>query len=104
MRDKAKKIFIGTSVTINELHDPKEHPLVAKEFNILTPGLEMKWDATEKVRGVKNYSNADFLVNFAHSNKMKVRGHNLVWHQQLPGWVNGLSKDELEKAMESRIK
>lgn len=34
---------------------------------------------------------------------MKVRGHTLVWHSQLPGWVNGLSATELRSAMNNHI-
>lgn len=64
----------------------------------------MKWEVTEKVRGIKNYTSADYIVKLAFANNMKVRGHNLLWHRMLPGWLNGLSKEELKEAMISRIK
>lgn len=104
LRDKAKKIYIGTAATLNEIQDATEVSLAGKEFNMLTPGNEMKWDATEKVPGTKNYTSADKIVKYAKQHSMRVRGHCLVWHSQVPSWVNSLTKEKLHSAMESRIK
>lgn len=71
---------------------------------MFTPGNELKWDATERTRGIKDYTNAETIVQFGLANNMRIRGHNLVWHQQLPGWVWGLSSQELQSAMQSRIR
>ncbi len=32
------------------------------------------------------FEDADFLAAFAEENGMKLRGHNFVWHRQLPKW------------------
>lgn len=89
---------------MSEIQDVTEYSLAGREFNMLTPGNEMKWDATEKVPGIKNYTSADIIVKYAKQHSMRLRGHCLVWHSQVPGWVNGLSKEKLQNAMESRIK
>ncbi|CAG2183741.1 unnamed protein product, partial [Oppiella nova] len=36
---------------------------------------------------------------------MKIRGHNLIWHEQLPTWIAGLEgkKAELEQVIKDRI-
>ncbi|HEU4391554.1 MAG TPA: carbohydrate binding domain-containing protein, partial [Blastocatellia bacterium] len=61
--------------------------LLAKHFNSLTSGNDMKWDATERTEGVFTFANADAQVNFAKANNMAVRGHTLLWHNQTPAWV-----------------
>jgi endo-1,4-beta-xylanase len=61
--------------------------LLKKHFNSLTPGNDMKWDATEPSEGNFRFTNADAEVSFAEANHIIVRGHNLVWHQQIPAWV-----------------
>ena len=60
---------------------------MAHEFNVLTPENDMKFDHLRPSRDAYRFAAADSLVTFAESNGMKVRGHNLVWHQQLPSWL-----------------
>src|SRR5205823_6103440 len=65
---------------------------------------EMKWDTTEPSRGSFNFGPADQLVTHAQQHGMKVRGHTLVWHSQLPGWVSGISSgSDLLSAMRNHI-
>jgi len=47
----------------------------------------MKWEVVEPQRGQYDFSAADQLVRFARAHQQKVRGHTLVWHNQLPGWL-----------------
>ena len=49
----------------------------------------MKWVSVEGQRGVYNFDQADAEVKFAQQQHQLVRGHNLVWYQQLPGWLTG---------------
>jgi endo-1,4-beta-xylanase len=76
----------------------------AKEFNFVTPENEMKWDATEAARGTFTYGPGDQIVTFAMQNNMKVKGHTLVWHNQLPSWVSSLtSASDVSAAMTNHI-
>ncbi len=61
--------------------------LLKKHFNNITPDNDMKWASIEPTEGVFNYGPADALVAFAVASNIKVRGHTLVWHQQVPAWV-----------------
>ncbi|GAA3465157.1 endo-1,4-beta-xylanase [Saccharothrix longispora] len=61
--------------------------LLARHFNSITPGNQLKWDATEPTEGAFRFGDADTLVAWAKANGAAVRGHTLVWHQQTPAWV-----------------
>src|SRR5262249_1184506 len=37
--------------------------------------------------GTFNFAPADAQVNFAKANRMRIRGHTLIWHSQIPAWV-----------------
>ncbi|HOJ78011.1 MAG TPA: endo-1,4-beta-xylanase [Bacillota bacterium] len=78
---------------------------LAKEFNMLTAENEMKFDALQPIEGYFDFSNGDAIVDFAQKSKMKVRGHTLIWHEQLPAWVkNGTwDRQSLLAVMENHI-
>jgi len=59
----------------------------AREFSVLTPENDMKFERIHPGHDVYRFEPADSLVTFAGANGMKVRGHNLVWDQQLSSWV-----------------
>jgi endo-1,4-beta-xylanase len=63
----------------------------AREHNFVTPENEMKWDQIEPTRGTFTFGPADQIVTFAMQNGLKVKGHTLVWHKQLPAYVTSLT-------------
>ena len=65
-----------------------------QQFNIVVAENEMKFDATEPQEGRFNYNNGDKMVRYAQQNGMRVRGHALAWHSQVPGWVNNYKNDK----------
>jgi len=77
---------VGTAVYPGAISGPHAQ-LLAKHFNSITSENDMKWDATERTEGTFNFTNADAQVSFAKANHMLIRGHNLVWHNQIPAWV-----------------
>ena len=62
---------------------------LAREFNQLEPENAMKFGPIHPGPATYNFDPADTLVNFAKTNNMAVRGHTLVWHNQLPAWLSG---------------
>jgi endo-1,4-beta-xylanase len=95
--------YSGGEITANLLSNPTVTALAGTTFDMITPGNEMKWDTTEPSRGAFNFGPGDQIVAFAQSKAMRIRGHNLVWHSQLPGWVSSLPLNQVQAAMENHI-
>jgi endo-1,4-beta-xylanase len=95
--------YFGTELTGNMVNNSTITNLAAAQFDMLTPGNEMKWDATEPSNGSYSFGSADNLVSFASAHGLQVRGHNLVWQNQLPSWVSSLPSNQVQSAMESHI-
>ncbi|MEV2247368.1 endo-1,4-beta-xylanase [Streptomyces sp. NPDC049970] len=99
----AKGRYFGTAVAANHLGESAYASTLDAQFDSVTPENEMKWDAVEGSRNSFSFAAADQIVGHAQSKGMKVRGHTLVWHSQLPGWVGGLGADDLRSAMNNHI-
>ncbi|MBZ4020571.1 endo-1,4-beta-xylanase [Streptomyces purpurogeneiscleroticus] len=95
--------YFGAAVAANHLGEAPYVSTLDAEFTSVTPENEMKWDAVESSRGTFTFDAADRIVAHARDKGMKVRGHTLVWHSQLPGWVGGLSATDLRTAMNNHI-
>ena len=94
----ADQFDFGTAVTGNEVIDEARMKFYATQFNIFTPGNEMKPDylldmaeTRKQVRATKDqtivcvkFDTCIPLLDWAQANGMKVHGHTLVWRSQTP--------------------
>jgi len=78
---------IGTAAGASRLTTPALAAITAGQFSVLTPENDMKWQVVEPTQGQFDWTGADNLVKFAKANHQLVRGHTLVWHNQLPDWL-----------------
>ena len=98
-------IAIGTAVRGIEQRDNRAYrQLIAEQFSSVTPENEMKWYALEPDQGRFTYTYADMVVDRAREAEQQVRGHALVWFNQLPRWVLELGPDELRAATDKHIR
>jgi endo-1,4-beta-xylanase len=100
---EARKLQVGAAVFPEGLQDEAYAGLLAREFNVLTPENAMKWEPVHPQPNKWTFDGADRLVEFAGKHQMKVTGHVLVWHRQLPDYVKGLSARDLRAAMRAHI-
>ncbi|KAF4596282.1 hypothetical protein EYR38_007659 [Pleurotus pulmonarius] len=84
----AGKLYFGTATNIEELSDAAYAAIINNrtEFGQITAANVMKWDSTEPSRGVFTFGAGDQIAALAKKNNQLLRGHNCVWHQQLPSW------------------
>jgi endo-1,4-beta-xylanase len=88
LRSASRNLLVGTAVGLPQLDtDSTYSHILAKQFDSVTPENAMKWDTTEPEQGVFNFAPADRIVAFAREHGQRVRGHTLVWHNQLPSWL-----------------
>jgi endo-1,4-beta-xylanase len=62
---EAKSRYFGTAMTQNLLSNSTVTTLAAQQFDMVTPGNEMKWDTTEPSNGSYNFGPGDQIVSFA---------------------------------------
>ncbi|MEZ0536482.1 endo-1,4-beta-xylanase [Caldicellulosiruptoraceae bacterium PP1] len=101
---------IGVAIPYKVLTNSTERQMVLKHFNSITAENEMKQDAIQTTEGNFNFSIADEYVRFAQENNKVIRGHTLVWHQQVPNWffyqadgTTYVSKEELYNRLKTHI-
>ena len=75
--------------------------IAAREFSMLWTGTYMKMDYIRPDRSTFRYTVADQILAWAQQNNMVMRGHTLVWHSQVPGWVTAgnFPADTLQKIL-----
>ena len=101
-----KKILIGAAVAPDYIRqEPQYSSTLGREFGALTPENTMKFGPLRPTQTTFNFDDADFLVNFAQANGMQVRGHTLIWHNELPPWLlaGNFSRDDLIAIMREHI-
>jgi len=91
--DRQKLVF-GTAIQPATLTTPAAAQLVMDNFNLIVPENTMKWENIRPNVDFWNWPDLDAMVAFAEKNKMLMRGHTFVWHQQNPAYVNNLKTRE----------
>jgi endo-1,4-beta-xylanase len=93
-----------------EERDPRGNPIIAAQFNTISPENVLKWGLLHPRPGEYNFGPADRYVAFGEQHKMFIVGHCLVWHSQTPQWVfqddkgQPLTREALLKRMQDHIR
>ncbi|QEK50424.1 endo-1,4-beta-xylanase [Pedobacter aquae] len=82
---------------------------IVKNFNSITPENAMKMGPIHPEENRYFWAEADSIVSFAQHHNLKVRGHNLCWHEQTPNWMfknadgSEVSKEVLLRRLKDHI-
>jgi endo-1,4-beta-xylanase len=92
-RAAKKGLIYGTTSTKKYLtSDPAYMAAIVKNCQMFVPEWEFKWTAGNALLRPGfdqfDFSDADWIANFAATHQLLLRGHTLVWHESLPKWFN----------------
>lgn len=96
---------IGVAVSPQSLKT-NEANLIIEQFNSVTPENAMKMGPIHPTENTYNWRDADSIVAFAERNHIKIRGHNLCWHNQAPRWffTDSTGKQVTKEVLLQRLK
>ncbi len=113
---------VGTAVRYDALKNDSEYRrILSREYSVIVAENEFKFSELMRDSITRreiipddiyhltpedyDFSRADEICEFARDNNMKVRGHTLVWWNQVPSWLANTTweKDQLLKVMEDHI-
>ena len=81
-------LVYGSAVIVRVVeNDPEYAELIAEQCGIVVPSNELKWVALRPAPDKYDFTRPDFLLRFAKSHKMLMRGHTLCWHASVPSWI-----------------
>ncbi len=86
---------IGAAVTVAHLKEADFSNAFSANYNQLSAEYEMKMNQIWTSTSVYNWTNVDYLVNYAVQNNMKLHGHTLLWYQSFPDWFKTAAYDSL---------
>jgi endo-1,4-beta-xylanase len=98
-------ILAGCAVDVGKLRtDGAYKDLLKAQVGIVVAEREFKFGPLRPTPTTFFFGDADYLAAFAEANGMKLRGHNFVWHRQLPKWFDGyVTKENAEQVLVNHI-
>ncbi len=78
--------------------EPDYAALVAREASLVVPEYEAKWATLQPEEGRFDTAPLDLVLSWARHFRKSVRGHALVWHQDLPDWARAALAESPNRA------
>jgi endo-1,4-beta-xylanase len=84
----SRGLTYGCAVTSNLIAaEPEFAALVAQEASVVVPEYEAKFGTLQPQEGRFDFARLDAVTDWAAHFRKSVRGHALVWYQDLPDWT-----------------
>lgn len=83
----SNNLLYGAATRYSVLREDKQFASrFVRECGILVPENDFKWQNLRPTPQSFDFTKTDWLASFARRNKLKLRGHTLVWYRALPDW------------------
>ncbi|WP_017597683.1 endo-1,4-beta-xylanase [Nocardiopsis lucentensis] len=99
-------VDLGVAVAVEPLRGDDEYrDVVTGNYTSVTAENTMKWEYVQPERGRFDWSGPDTVMDFAERGGLDVRGHTLLWHNQLPAWLEqgSFGPQELRQVMREHV-
>lgn len=91
---KEAPYLMGAAINVKNLKEiPQYRDLVLKEMSSITAENAMKMRIISKGRKQYDFDEADYIVDFAQENNLRMHGHTLIWSKQTPDWIANYQGD-----------
>ena len=98
--------LIGTALNATQILslDTKAATIINNDFGAVTPENIMKSEIIHPKWDQYDFSLADKMVEYAQAHHLKVNGHTLIWHSQLPPFMKHMqSADSVKRFFVNHI-
>ena len=104
-RAAAKGLIYGSSASMRNLPTDAEFTAsFVKECGMVVPGFEFRWYVLRPSPDNFNFKHSDWMVEWAKTHNMLLRGHTLVWNQSMPKWFQSkVNRQNAEQVMVDHI-
>ena len=84
--------LMGAALSAAQIEEKEANAavLVPREFNAITPENIMKAEIIHPEWNRYNFDLADKIAAYGKKHNLKVNGHTLIWHSQLPAFVRNM--------------
>lgn len=93
LKEAYKNYFlIGTALNTAQIEekDPRAAILVPQQFSAITPENIMKSALIHPGWDRYDFDMADKIIAYGNKYNIKVNGHTLIWHSQLPAFMRNM--------------
>jgi endo-1,4-beta-xylanase len=97
---------IGAAINIDTLNSGSSYKKIATDqFNSVTAENIFKPAYLHPQEHLYDWVRADQLVGYCEYHQKRIHGHTLIWHEQLPAWMNNYegNAEEWEAMMKEHI-
>ena len=99
---RGRDFYIGYASLLNFDQRPDSSiytDIAVSEFNMVSTENSLKWGIVNPQPNVWRWDPFDKEMLLAHEHGMLMHGHPIIWHRQLPQWLNDLRLDQVEQVM-----